>query len=231
MTSRGLRIGCKGQQLKSWSGPISSRGLGRMTTGVRLRDSSLQRHSDTYGPGDAAEDIDEVNSYEVTDVTPGETYYPQIRGVNAVGSGLWSRAAIAVPGGRPPGKITGITALGTDIVLILHFPAPDEGDTLIGYYQYQIGDGNPWVDFISHDQTKVQQRGTIEVPENGVYSVRLRAVNLTGAGPPSDAIVAEAAIPSRLSRPDECSVGAHNHRATRDLGCSSKHGGQCRLQL
>ena len=161
----------------------------------------LQRHSDTFGPGDGEEGIDAVNSYEVTDVTRGETYYPQIRAKNINGAGLWSRSTIAVPGGRPPGKITGITALGNDRAIVLLFPAPDEGDTLIGYYQYQLGDGNSWVDFVAHNQAKIQQRGTIGVPANGIFSVRLRAVNLTGAGPPSDTIAVETAIPSRLSRP------------------------------
>ena len=178
----------------SWEWPDDN---GSSITGFELR-----QHSDTYRTSiDGQESIELVNNYEVTDVTKGDTYSPQVRALNNVGAGLWSQAAIVVPGGVAPEKITGIRAFGNANLVVVLFPRPDTGDAPIILYQYQIGAGNSWITLTGDDARQVQQRGTFEVPSDGLYTFRIRAVSLVGAGPPSDIVEVTAVVPTRLGPP------------------------------
>ena len=150
-------------------------------------------------------DIGLNTSYEVTNVTNGRVYQPQVRAVSDLGSGLWSNAPWCIPGGQPPGQITAVQAVAGSLLAIMFFPAPNDNGVPIDYYEYRIGSGD-WHSLTAHDVRLELQRGTLALPQNQVlYGISLRAVNRVGAGPASDSVTVQGAIPTAPEAPSQFS--------------------------
>ena len=136
-------------------------------------------------------------SYNVTELTNGETYRFRVRAVNSVDSGPPSRQASATPA-TVPGPPRNLTATPGDqrVTLIWERPADNGGLPITGYqYSQKEEDGSfgRWVPMDDSGPREANETSyTVTGLENGtVYSFRVRAVNAVGPGDPSAEATAE----------------------------------------
>ena len=112
-------------------------------------------------------------------LTNGTSYQIRIRGVNARGAGIESDAITGIPS-VPPGAptLTSVTAGSASGSLDVAFTTGTTGGSAITETQYSLDGGTSWV-----VANQVTSPVTITGLTNGVtYSVKLRHVNLRGAG-------------------------------------------------
>ena len=136
-------------------------------------------------------------SYNVTELTNGETYRFRVRAVNSVDSGPPSRQASATPA-TVPGPPRNLTATPGDqrVTLIWERPADNGGLPITGYqYSQKEEDGSfgRWVPIDDSGPREANETSyTVTGLKNGtVYSFRVRAVNAVGPGDPSAEATAE----------------------------------------
>ncbi|MFG1605008.1 fibronectin type III domain-containing protein [Actinoplanes sp. NPDC049265] len=121
-------------------------------------------------------------------LTNGTTYTVRVRAVNAAGPGPASESVSATPVSGLPGAPTGLTATGGDASATLSFtppPGPVSG------FEVSTDDGWNWAPLAA-------DRHVLGLTNGTTYTVRVRALNATGAGPASgSATVTPAAVPGR----------------------------------
>ncbi len=124
----------------------------------------------------------------ISGLTNGTTYSVELRAVNSVGDGTASAPASGTPSALPGAPtITTISPGGDGTSLGVSFvPGYTGGSTITGY-QYAVSVGAGTTNFGSWaDATGTTSPITITGLTNGTtYSVELRAVNASGAGPAS----------------------------------------------
>jgi titin len=112
-------------------------------------------------------------------LTNGTSYQIRIRGVNARGAGIESDAITGIPS-IPPGAptLTSVTAGSASGSLDVAFTSGTTGGSAITETQYSLDGGTSWV-----VANQVNSPVVITGLTNGVtYSIKLRHVNLRGAG-------------------------------------------------
>ncbi|AGZ42862.1 fibronectin type III domain-containing protein [Actinoplanes friuliensis] len=113
----------------------------------------------------------------VTGLTNGVTYTIRVRAVNSSGPGAASAPALVTPA-TAPGMPTGLSATAGDGTATLMFRAPDDGGDQITGYEVSVDDGTTWAALAGdHIVTGLTNATT--------YTVRIRALNSAGTGPPS----------------------------------------------
>ncbi|MDT5040067.1 MAG: large repetitive protein [Actinoplanes sp.] len=146
---------------------------------------------------------------DVTELTNGRPAELRVRGLNRVGAGVPSAAVVAHPvAGRPSVPLTFAARAGTGGAVLSFARPADDGGAPIIRYEVSTGD-NHWapIDVIA-DGT--DRKGTLSLLIGGTaYAIRVRAVNLAGAGPATAAVavtpaatvlrVAEPAVPTGLA--------------------------------
>ena len=129
--------------------------------------------------------VDTASPVTVSELISGLMYTIYLRAVNSVGSGpastLIIETTLAVPG-----EPTDLSAISGDGSIQITFTAPFNGGSPITNYEYSLNGGSTWTPFSPVDITSPI---TIDGLTNGtVYDIKLRAVNVVGAGPESSQI-------------------------------------------
>ena len=125
-----------------------------------------------------------TNEYILTNLVNGNKYTVWLRAVNAFGAGL-AISVEATPMVPPPAAPTGLTATAGNTKVTLTWADP--GDNSITSYQYQISPSTSWQNIPSSDSNTTTY--TVTGLTNGTaYTFHIRAVNLTGNGPTTDAV-------------------------------------------
>jgi hypothetical protein len=115
-----------------------------------------------------------------TPLTGGATYPVELRAVNAAGPGAASAVANGITTTRPDAPV--IEAITTqDGSARVDFTIPANGGAAITAYEYRV-DGGPWVD----TGTLADEFVVDGLSNGGTYAIEVRAVNVVGAGLPSD---------------------------------------------
>ena len=117
----------------------------------------------------------------------GTQYYVRVRAINDVGEGLWSTPpASATPAAAPgvPREMT-IEPGNQKLTVTWQPPADDGGSPVTGYLVQWKDTGEEFSD-TERRATVTDPRHQIPSLDNGsTYTVQVRAVNLTGTGPPA----------------------------------------------
>ena len=117
----------------------------------------------------------------------GTQYYVRVRAINDVGEGLWSTPpASATPAAAPgvPREMT-IEPGNQKLTVTWQPPADDGGSPVTGYLVQWKDTGEEFSD-TERRATVTEPRHQIPSLDNGsTYTVQVRAVNLTGTGPPA----------------------------------------------
>ena len=117
----------------------------------------------------------------------GTQYYVRVRAINDVGEGLWSTPpASATPAAAPgvPREMT-IEPGNQKLTVTWQPPAADGGSPVTGYLVQWKDTGEEFSD-TERRATVTEPRHQISSLDNGsTYTVQVRAVNLTGTGPPA----------------------------------------------
>ncbi len=152
-------------------------------------DASIARYQYQQGSDswqDVAGSSSSTVSATVTGLTNGTVYAFKIRAVNADGDSPESDAVMATPQSSLPDKPAGVMALAGNTRVTLSWDDP--GDASITGYQYQQG-SDSWQDIAGSSSSTVST--TVTGLTNGtVYAFKIRAVNVAGDGPESDAVTA-----------------------------------------
>ena len=122
-----------------------------------------------------------VTSKTILYLTPGETYYVQVRAKNVAGYGDWSDSATGkVP--TPPGQVSTPTGTGGNGSLDASWGEPDEnGGSAVTYYgvRYKVTTASSWTDggWIAGTTKTIYglTKGTS-------YHVQVKACNVAGCG-------------------------------------------------
>jgi hypothetical protein len=123
-----------------------------------------------------------INPFIITNLTNGTLYTVQLKAVNRIGEGFPSTPVDAIPA-TVPGTPTNISITPGNGELLVTFTRPSDGGSTITGYQYSIGGS-----FLSAQvDAEVDPSFTIMGLTNGqLYQVVIRAVNIIGAGVPSN---------------------------------------------
>ncbi len=152
-------------------------------------DASIARYQYQQGSDswqDVAGSSSSTVSATVTGLTNGTVYAFKIRAVNEDGDSPESDAVMATPQSSLPDKPAGVMALAGNTRVTLSWDDP--GDASITGYQYQQG-SDSWQDIAGSSSSTVST--TVTGLTNGtVYAFKIRAVNVAGDGPGSDAVTA-----------------------------------------
>lgn len=127
---------------------------------------------------------DNLSPVSITGLTAGTSYGIQLRAVNAAGAGTASASVNATPLG-PPAAPTNLAAIPLNGAAAISFTPGANGGAAISNYQYSVN-GGAWTALSPADGAS-----PVLVPglTNGVAaSVRLRGVNVYGAGAASAAV-------------------------------------------
>lgn len=150
----------------------------------------------TSGFTDSPLVIGTLSSDGTTPLVDGQTYQVELRAVNAVGAGTASAFATGIAQSTPSAPtITDVVAGPT--ALTVTFAPASNGGAAITDYQYRL-DSGAWTDAGTPGTTF-----TIASLTNGqTYAVRVRAVNVQGAGSGSSAVNG-----TPLDHPGQPSIG------------------------
>ncbi|MFM8602095.1 MAG: fibronectin type III domain-containing protein [Actinomycetota bacterium] len=123
----------------------------------------------------------------VTGLTNGTAYNVAVRGMNAKGPGVSSNTIGAKPATVPGApSITGVTASHTSLSVAFTAPASDGGEA-VSNYEYSIDNGQTWT---ARNPSNPTSPLLITALNNATdYTVKLRAMNVRGAGPASTGTV------------------------------------------
>ncbi|MBT8227967.1 MAG: fibronectin type III domain-containing protein, partial [Dactylosporangium sp.] len=126
----------------------------------------------------------------VTGLTNGVTYQVRVRAVNVVGAGTASTAASVTPAAVAPGSPTGLVMTPHNGAAALSFTPPgDTGGSAITGYEVSTDNGGSWSALTTSAGAGGTRTGAVMGLTNGVtYQVRVRAVNVVGAGSASCAV-------------------------------------------
>ncbi|AGL16845.1 fibronectin type III domain-containing protein [Actinoplanes sp. N902-109] len=149
----------------------------------------------TWAPITVTTGLSGVQQGTVTGLTNGTTYAFRVRAVNTAGKGAASAAVSATPRDVPYAP-TDLTAAAGDRQATLTFTTPGDGGYPLLGYQVSTDDGSTW-NGLTVTTSGTVNTGTVTGLANGTtYAIRVRAVNLAGAGAASGpATVTLAAVP------------------------------------
>ena len=133
----------------------------------------------------------------VTGLTNGILYSFRVAATNASGTGSFSVVREAMPIGPPPAP-TALSATPKASSAEITFTSPiSDGGSAISNYQYSVNGGSSWSPLSPADTTSpVTISGLID---GNSYSIKLRAINSSGAGTASDSISVVPGLTARLS--------------------------------
>lgn len=128
---------------------------------------------------------DSTSPISITGLANGVSYSVTIRAVAPNAFGETSNAVEAIPASVPNApSIFSIGPSNTALIISIT-PPPDNGGAPIAYYQYSLDGGTTYSSYF--ETTTILATGLV----NGTsYSVTVRAVNASGAGPASSAVLA-----------------------------------------
>jgi fibronectin type 3 domain-containing protein len=167
----------------SWTRPVSD-------GGSAILGYNIYRGTGNVG-GPLLATVGSVASYTDATAVNGTTYYYQVSAVNSVGEGLRSNTLAATPA-TIPGAPSLISAAGGDTSVALSWAAPttDGGSPITGY----VATATPGGATCSASGLGC----TIGGLTNGTsYSLTVRATNLVGTGPASNALSATPTAPGQ----------------------------------
>ncbi|MEY4009838.1 MAG: hypothetical protein RLZZ93_530, partial [Actinomycetota bacterium] len=123
----------------------------------------------------------------ITGLTNGTAYNTAVRAVNSKGAGATSNTTGAKPATVPGApSITSVTASDTALSVSFTAPASDGGEA-VSNYEYSIDNGQTWT---ARNPATPAAPLVISGLNNATdYTVKLRAVNVRGAGPESTGTV------------------------------------------
>ena len=176
-----------------------------------------------------------TTTHTVTELTNDTAYAFRVRAVNIADAGPASDDASATPVLGTPAQPTGLTAEVGDTQATLRWDHPD--DLSISGYEYQQAEDNDtfgqWTEALGSDATTTAHTVT-ELTNEMAYNFRVRAVNIAGAGSPSDdasatPVLARPAQPTGLTattgdtqvtlswnNPDDPSISGYEYQQTED---------------
>jgi len=130
-------------------------------------------------------------SFSITGLTNGVSTSVQIRATNFNGNSLASLAKTVVPATSP--AVPSITTITPSAgALSIAFTAPNTGGTAITSYQYSLDGGSTWI--VPKTAVKTSPLKVTGLPNATAYQVKIRAVNVIGAGVASDAVSASTPV-------------------------------------
>lgn len=129
---------------------------------------------------------------DVPGLTPGTTYYFQVRAANRSGDGSWSKASTGFRMASPPGAPTSLVAtrLSSGSARVSFAPGADGGSPIVDYdLQYSTSRTfSSGVVFVEAGTSAVPRIDVTRLSPRVTYYVRVRATNAAGDGPWSVAI-------------------------------------------
>ena len=207
-------------------------------------DSSVTgyEYQQAEGNGEYGNDWTEISgsdatttTHTVTELTNDTAYAFRVRAVNSAGAGSASDDASATPALGTPAQPTGLTAEAGDTQATLRWDHPD--DLSISGYEYQQAEDNDtfgqWTEVLGSDANTTTHTVT-ELTNDTAYNFRVRAVNIAGAGSPSDSasatpVLGTPAQPTGLTaeagdtqatlrwdHPDDLSISGYEYQQAED---------------
>ncbi len=141
--------------------------------------SAITSYTVTASPGGVTATCTESPCL-VEGLNNGTVYTFTVHATSAVGDSAESAASNEVTPATVPDIPTEVTASPGDSAVTVSFTAPADGGSAITAYEYSLDGGATWTAL----STTGSVTGTIAGLTNGTaYSVQVRAVNTTGAGP------------------------------------------------
>ena len=160
-------------------------------------------------------------SFTVSGLTNGVSTSVQIRATNFNGNSLASLAKTVVPATTPAAPI--ISAITPSAgALSIAFTAPSNGGSAITGYQYSLDGGSTWV--VPKTAVKTSPLKVTGLPNATAYQVKIRAVNVIGAGLASDAVSASTPV-LVPSAPTTTSIAKSSTTFTVDVTAPVNNGG------
>ena len=157
----------------------------------------------------------------IAGLTNGTSYLIRLRAVDGSGPGEASGAVSVVPVGRPVAPTNLVATAGDSSVTVSFVPPASDGGSPILNLEYSLDDGRTWV---ARSPRSVSSPVSITGLTNGtMYAIRLRAVNASGPGTTSSAVVA---VPQTIpGAPTIASIAASNQQLTVSFAAPSVTGG------
>jgi titin len=120
----------------------------------------------------------------ITGLTNGVNYSIRIRAVNAAGGGVASWPVSAMPM-TTPGAPQGLSAQASHRSATMSFTHPAEtGGVSITHYQWSLDGGQTWT--VTTQASRSTPMLMQDLVNGKTYQIRVRAINLAGAGPASN---------------------------------------------
>jgi titin len=120
----------------------------------------------------------------ITGLTNGVNYSIRIRAVNAAGGGVASWPVSAMPM-TTPGAPQGLSAQASHRSATMSFTHPAEtGGVSITHYQWSLDGGQTWT--VTTQASRSTPMLMQDLINGRTYQIRVRAINLAGAGPASN---------------------------------------------
>jgi titin len=190
----------------AWLAPTSN-GTSPLTGYAVFRGTSpgdINYLVDTVGPT--------VLAYNDTSVTNGQTYYYQVKAMNAVGGSPMSNTATGNPvGPSPPSAPRDPNGYGTPTYAVLNWSAPSsEGTTPILRYEVYRGPSAGSLSYIGEVSSGVLTYNDTTVVSNLTYYYKVRAINSIGPGPLSEPVVVTTTVQQGPSAPRNLVAEAGN---------------------
>lgn len=128
-----------------------------------------------------------VPALTITGLVNGVAYPIRVRAVNAAGAGPASESVVVTPRSTPEAPSSVSAAAGDGQLLIRFSPPARDGGAPITRYEYSTNDGVTWR---PHDSLSTPAIAVSDLVNGTTYRVKVRAVNIAGAGPASGTVVA-----------------------------------------
>ncbi|MEI6497851.1 MAG: fibronectin type III domain-containing protein [Actinomycetota bacterium] len=129
----------------------------------------------------ALDPTDATTPVSITGLTNGTPYSVKLLAVNSVGDGTASSAVLVTPRTVPGAPNVSSVTPGNSTVSVA-FTSGATGGSLITDYEYQLNGSGSWFSLGT-----TSSPASIVVTNGVAYTVKLRAVNVAGSGPASDA--------------------------------------------